>query len=239
MSQEQPDAGRIFTKEELQEFSKDCMQLALEAIEAGDLEKAGFWCKREAETKNIIHDLYMHWVAALLSYIYDKLGEDAVVEVTSQELAPRACNKEFLDEKKRVIEENGIKGWVNWCVGMARQHACHPGLTVDEDDEKIIIKLNPCGSGGRMLDAGYRTLRKAGPHTWGESDVPIYCGHCAWAHEILPIKIAGQGSQLWVHPLPFPKKPGDPCIHYIYKNPKDIPAKYYERLGLKKETEQV
>jgi len=232
---QKPESCRIFSEEELLEFSKDNMDLALEAIEAGDLEKARYWCRRESETKNIIHDLYMHWVAALLSYIHEKQGEEAAVEVISRELAPRACNEEFLAEKKRAIEEKGLREWVNWCIGMARQHASFPGLTVEEDDEKIIITLNPCGSGGRLLESGYSNLTKAGPYTWGESDIPIYCSHCPWAHEILPIKLVGQGSQLWVHASPFPKKPGDPCIHYIYKNPKDIPEKYYKRLGMKKE----
>jgi hypothetical protein len=87
----------------------------------------------------------------------------------------------------------------------------------------------------RDLLNAIQALKKAGPHTWGETDVPIYCSHCPWVHEIFPIQEVGQGGQLWVHAVPFPKKPGDPCVYHIYKDPKDIPAKYYERIGLKKE----
>jgi hypothetical protein len=236
-----PRAGRVFSERELQDFAKDCMDLALESIEAGDLEKARYWCRREAETKNDMHDIYMDWVAALLSYICDENGEAAAVQVIRNLMVAKISNAEFVAEKQRLIKEEGLSAWVNWCVEMARQHHSYPGLTVEEDDEKIIITLNPCGSGGRLIamglfegDRGYRKLREPGPHTWGEADLPIYCAHCPWAHEIVPIELGGQGAQLWVHAAPFPKKPGDPCIHHIYKNPADIPAKYYERLGMKK-----
>src|ERR1035437_3159774 len=70
-------AKRIFTDAELKDFQKDCMDLALEAIEKGDLEKAKYWCRKQTETKDIIHDIYLHWVAALLSHIYENWGEAA------------------------------------------------------------------------------------------------------------------------------------------------------------------
>ena len=77
-------------------------------------------------------------------------------------------------------------------------------------------------------------LKKAGPHTWGEENVPIYCAHCPIVHEAYPVNVAGPGAQFWIHASPFPKKPGDPCIYYIYKDPTKIPAKYYDRIGKKK-----
>lgn len=59
MSQKQldatPKAGRVFSEKELQEFSKGYIQLALEGIDAGDLDKARYWCQREADTNSQIH----------------------------------------------------------------------------------------------------------------------------------------------------------------------------------------
>jgi len=227
-------ANRIFSKKELQEFSKGYMQLALEGIDAGDLDKARYWCQREADTNSQIHDLLVSTVAGLLSYIYDKLGEetavDAIRKVMGQGVFPELI----------ALRKQGPKEWMHWCVDMWRQHATDPGLTVEEDDEKFILTVK-CGSGAKLVKIGaydgpngLRRLQKAGPHTWGEVDVPIYCGHCPWVSEMIPIEMGGQGAQFWVHASPFPKNPGDPCIHHIYKNPKDIPKKYYERLGMKK-----
>jgi hypothetical protein len=75
-------ADRVFTKQELTDFSKDCMRLAMEALERGDIETAKLWIRRQDETKDFIHDLYLHWVTALLSHIYDRWGEDEAVRST-------------------------------------------------------------------------------------------------------------------------------------------------------------
>ncbi|MGI5850333.1 MAG: hypothetical protein ACOX8Q_09795 [Christensenellales bacterium] len=241
-SESAPDAGRIFTERELQDFSKDCMDLALEAIDDGDLERARYWCRREAETKNLTHDMFVDWLAALCSFICDTNGEETVVQVIRELMVAKFSNTESVAERRALIEEKGLRAWVTWCIELARQHHSYPGLTVAEDDEKIIITLNPCGSGGRLINAGlfegedgYRKLRKPGPHTWGETDIPVYCVHCPLGQEIIPIEVGGPGAQFWVHASPFPKKPGDPCIHYLYKNPADIPQEYYERLGMNKD----
>ena len=236
---------RIFTKEELAEFSKDCMDLALEALEKGDVEKAKKWCRKQKETKDCIHDLYLHWITALLSTIYDRWGEESAVSVLKETscLGPSGWSSPFLAERDRLIKEKGMRGWIEYIMDVWRQHTMHtpPGMTMEEDDEKFILTMNPCGSGGRLINMGaydgafgYRKLKKAGPHTWGEENVPIYCAHCPIVHEAYPVNVAGPGAQFWIHASPFPKKPGDPCIYYIYKDPTKIPAKYYDRIGKKK-----
>ena len=226
--------ARVFTDDELKEFSKGFMQMAIEAIDAGDLETAKSWCRHQAEAQGIIHDILVNFVTGLFSYIYDHEGEESAVDAI-RKIMVRIVPPELI-----ALRKGDLREWVGWCVEVARQHSAYPGLTVEEDDEKFIITVK-CGSGGKLIETGaydgpdgYRKLKKPGPQTWGEVGVPIYCGHCPWASEILPIEIGGQGSQLWVHASPFPKNPGDPCVHHIYKNPADIPEKYYTRLGMKK-----
>jgi hypothetical protein len=226
--------ARIFTDEELREFSKGFMEMAIEAIDAGDLEKAKSWCRHQAEAQGQIHDVLVNFVTGLFSYIYDHDGEETAVD------AIREIMKRIVPPELIALRKGDLREWVGWCVEVARQHSAYPGLIVEEDDEKFIITVK-CGSGGKLIETGaydgpngYRKLKKPGPQTWGEVGVPIYCGHCPWVSEIFPIQIGGQGSQLWVHASPFPKNPGDPCIHHIYKNPADIPEKYYTRIGMEK-----
>jgi hypothetical protein len=212
------------------------MELALEGINSGDLKKASYWCHREAETHDEMHDIFVDTIAGLLSYIYDKLGEEEVVFVLREVMARHLHTPVFIAKRKQL----GLEDRVCELADIWRQHSTKPGLTVEEDDEKFIVTVK-CGSGAKLIEKGtyqgpngFRRLQKAGPHTWGEVDLPIYCGHCPEAHEILPIETVGQGAQFWIHVSPFPQKPGDPCIHLIYKNPKEIPDKYYHRLGLEK-----
>ena len=111
-----------------------------------------------------------------------------------------------------------------------------PGaFEIGEDDEKLTFTMNPCGSGQRL----WRN-RRYGPEGWGVTDeahdwsygrkgFPLYCTHCAFMNEALPIRWIG-------HPV-YPSDPPkdfdrDPCTWYWYKDPADIPARHYERHGL-------
>lgn len=236
--------AKVFTKEELQEFSKDFMGLTMEALEKGDIEKAKEWIRRSDQTKDIIHDLYLHWITGLLSYIYDNYGEDSAVRAVRDTgtAGQSGWSLPFMKVRDSLMKEKGLKGYVEFLVDVWRQHSMYPGTTFEEDDEKIILTMKQCGSGGRLINMGaydgpfgYRKLKKAGPHTWGEENLPLYCSHCPWVHEIAPLMHGGEGAQLWVHAAPFPKKPGDPCIYYFYKDPKKIPDKYYTRIGMTRE----
>lgn len=230
---------KIFTDAQLREFSKDFMGLALEALDKGDIEKARHWCQRQDETKNFIHDLYMAWVTALMSYIYDHMGEEAAVRAVRDTV--RNFSLPLAKAKAEMIQEKGIGAWIEYIVDLWRQHSMYPGFSIEEDEEKFILTMDPCGSGGRLLrmgayqgPLGFRRLKKAGPHTWGKENVPIYCSHCAWAHEILPLFEGGPGAQFWVHVSPFPENSGDKCVYHIYKDPTTIPDHYYERIDMKK-----
>lgn len=48
--------SRIFSKD----FSKDFLGPAMAALEEGDIEKAKHWIRRHDQTKDMLHDLYLH-----------------------------------------------------------------------------------------------------------------------------------------------------------------------------------
>ncbi len=228
----QSRSSKIFTENELEDFKKGFMELALEGLDAGDIEKARYWCMHEADTHDGFYDFLVNFVAELLSCIYDKLGEETVVDAMHVVMA-----KGITSDSMVITSHHNPEVRLRDFVDIWRQHYANPGLSVEEDDEKFIITVK-CRSGGKLIangayegPNGFRKLRRAGPHTWGEVDVPIYCANCALRHEVIPIEIGGQGSQTIIHASPFPKKPGDSCIHLIYKNPADIPEKYYNHWG--------
>ena len=236
--------NRLLSKEKLDEFSKDFMGLAMEALEKGDIEKAKFWIRRQDDTKDIVHDAYLRWVTGLLDRIYKRWGENEAIEALRD--STQVFSVPLARMKTTIIEAGGVEAWMEIFVDFMRQHSMYPNVTIEEDDEKFIITMQPCGSGGRLIDAGayegpfgYAKIKEAGCHTWGEKDVPIYCAHCPWAQEIWPVTEAGEGGQTHIHASPFPKKPGDPCIHYVYKDPKDIPDKYYDRIGMDKTPKEL
>jgi hypothetical protein len=75
----------------------------------------------------------------------------------------------------------------------------------------------------------FGATKKAYPWSWGRTNVPYYCIHCA-VNEILPTEWGGY--PLWV--TGYSDDAAVPCYWHFYKNPARIPAEYFERLGFKK-----
>ena len=112
----------------------------------------------------------------------------------------------------------------------------NPGaFTIEEDDEKFTFRMNPCGSGQRLWRNGAYEGENAYPvtiraHDWSyeRAGFPIYCTHCSFMSESLPIKWYGLPRYPSVAPVDFDH---DPCVWYWYKDPADIPSHYWERYG--------
>jgi len=136
-----------------------------------------------------------------------------------------------------------------------RGHLCGPGrrgeLEVDEDDDKIVVRFDPCGSGGRQQRgdpvegtpsralAPYEFGVTQAEHdwAWNEKGVCYYCAHCCFALELWPAEQWGHPVRVVDSPLypaestgPEPKK----CTWTVYKRLDAIPAEAYERIGRRK-----
>ena len=107
------------------------------------------------------------------------------------------------------------------------------------------MSFDPCGSGGRARrgdpaqgvptglerpEFGYSEE----PHdwTWGEQGVCLYCSHCSLVNEILPIERLGFPMRV----TEYPASPDDKCRWILYRDPREIPAEAYERVGKTKPT---
>jgi hypothetical protein len=73
---------RWFSDEELREMSRPTMERAVEAIDAGDLERAKALCEGMKWESQFMHDLLVDGVAGLISFVKDKLGDEGVEEAS-------------------------------------------------------------------------------------------------------------------------------------------------------------
>ncbi len=218
---------RIFTDEELKEMSVRTLDVLLEAIDAGDREKAKHLAQRMYTEFNHLHDGYFTWVTGLQTYIYDKLGVDAVEEAERQA---------HTIESKIAFIPSGETDFRKRVEGMAGGLQGHlQPITVREDDEKVTLTMKPCGSGKRLIrmggyDAGLGRVKESHRITWGMKDFPLYCVHCP-VMEALDIENTGDFA--FCHFVSDPIGEED-CQFVFYKNPADIPEEFYTRIGKEK-----
>ena len=222
---------RDFTEEELHRLGTPRMDCVISAIERGEKEEAITEVRRMDKEFLVMHNIFRDWVAAIYSYIYEKYGDKILYEVNDV-----ACSFWFKDLMKRYSKAEPRRRAQMLASGF-RGHLVP--LKVDEDDEKFTLTMLPCGSGGKLvLEGGYEPprnlarVKKAQPQTLSKEDFPVYCTHCAF-QEIIPIEEFGY--PIFITECPEGGDIGkEHCKVYIYKDPKDIPERFYERLGKKK-----
>ena len=218
---------RIFTDQELKEMGTRTLDLVFEAIDAGDKDKAKELAQRMYKEFNYLHDGYGFWVTGLQTFIYKNYGIDAL------EKAEREAHTIEAKVVFKPLEKTDIRSRVEHLASGLRGHL--QPITIKEDDEKISLTMQPCGSGERIIQKdGYKVglSRVKNPHpiTWGMKDFPIYCVHCP-VMEMLDIENIGDFAM--VHIVSEPIYHGS-CQFVFYKDPANIPEEFYNRIGKKK-----
>lgn len=221
---------RLFTREELAEMGKMTVDSIQEAIDSGDGERAKKLSRRMYREFLAMHDLYLHFVTGLLSFVDRQYGDEALYQGLGEGCAaflrPLAERYRGMEPRRKAeLLAMGLRGHL------------HP-LKIEEDDEKFTFMMQPCASGGRLILQGaydgppnnFAKVAKAQPMTYGRADHPVYCVHCSF-QEILPIE--WDGVPLFITE-PAKELGKEPCRIYIYKRPEDIPDRFYERIGKQK-----
>ncbi len=222
---EEMKKNRAFTEEELAQMGRRTLDCLSEAIGSGDQERARRLANRMYREFSAIHDLYRDWLADMMDYVYRTGGPDELYRALRKSIGASLgpmVKMGKLDFRRRV----------EIMAAMLRGHLV--ALEVEEDDQKVCIRMNPCGSGQRLLEAGaYDQPRNlamlAQPHTmtWGLPHFPVYCTH-APVMEVLMMEKLGWPVFV-VHPdSPMARRS---CAYCLYKNPQDVPAEVFARVG--------
>ncbi|MBN1629415.1 MAG: hypothetical protein JW990_06620 [Thermoleophilia bacterium] len=220
---------RIFTDQELAEMGTPTLDLVLEAIDAGDKERAKALAVRMQGEYQHLHDGYFFWVTGLQSYIYRHLGVDAVEE----------AEREAHTAEAKVVftppEKTDLRSLVEHMASGLRGHM--QPITIVETDKTISLSMKPCGSGERLIQMGGYSpevglAKVEEPHriTWGMEDFPMYCVHCP-VMEAMAIENTGNLGA--VHVVTGQLSHGA-CEFVFFKDKKDIPDEFYTRIGKQK-----
>jgi hypothetical protein len=222
---------RLFSEAEIREMEKRTVDRLIEAVEAGEADKAKQIAKRMYNEFLSMHDLYRNWTTAMLSEIGRRFGDEALEQIMTEGVkAWWLPNLEKLPDGPEALTQR-----VKMFVAGLRGHL--QPLHIEEDDEKVVIQMRPCGSGGRLVlegkydgPNGFLTVEKPQRMTYNRANFPVYCAHEP-PMELLDIEKNGTPFVV-VEPAAVLGK--EHCSFIIYKDKSKVPAKYYERLGLKK-----
>ncbi|MEQ8492800.1 MAG: hypothetical protein RLW42_01145 [Gammaproteobacteria bacterium] len=222
---------RFFSDDELREMGKRTVDRLTEAIDAGDGEQAKKIARRMYNEFLGMLDLYRNWITATLSEVARRYGDAALDDVMVEGV--RAWWKPIVASLPNDPESMPARIKM-FAAGL--QGHLQP-LEITEDDDKVEIKMCPCGSGGRLIQEGkyegeeaFHTIADPQPLTYGRPDYPVYCAH-EYAMERVDIE---ENGRPFVVVEPAAKLGRDYCSLIVYKDPDKIPDKYYERIGLKK-----
>ena len=124
-----------------------------------------------------LHDRYVDLISGLLAYIVDRFGEDALEPCYRHVLEPYIDERYMpFDLRNRDYADTLYRNLYTTFEAM-RAHLCGPDrrgeLEFDEDDDKWVVKFDPCGSGGRSN----RGDPIRGNATTARVSIRIWCDH--------------------------------------------------------------
>lgn len=201
------------------------------------------------------HDRGADLQSGLLTFTASTLGEAAIGDAYAWVLGP------YLEERYQVFDvrnldyEETLERNIYLAFEAMRGHLVGPDRTGDmsyvEDEEKIVLAFDPCGSGNRgqrgdpIEGSGSRseppyefgTTQAEYDWAWNEKGVCYYCAHCCFALEYWPARQWGHPIRVVDSPLHPEETTGDAprkCTWTIYKSLAAIPDEAYQRIGLTK-----
>ena len=214
------------------EMEKDFKELQ-DAFSRKDLKKSLDFLPVFHHRAVIRHDTFATFVYSYPTSIIEVDGEKMAVEISNGSILR---NQKWLGlwDLANVLSPEELSAFLAEHLRFHFSGSTREGkTTVIEDDKKIRLIFDPCGSGGairRRLGESVVNLKEKHNLAWSKcGEVNLYCSHCA-LNEKYSIDRFGYPKLV----VEFEADPNKPCGWTIYKNPADVPADVYHRLDLEK-----
>lgn len=162
---------RYFTEEELIKESRPLSERALEALDAGQVGQLPYLLNEMDKGHAGLCGLGLQWLPRMWGKIRSDFGEVVLDEMLKKSTAylMEPYVEEFVKGDEKGVISKIIQMWM-W------QHSANI-VPLGESDEEVAFSLVPCGSGGKLLLAGWP---ESLPEVFGpcSDGTPIYCRGC-------------------------------------------------------------
>jgi hypothetical protein len=230
--------GRPLRTGDPTELGLSTLKEAFRLLDEGQVDEAKVALMYARQEWEVVHDMYVNWAWSFFSYVSRISGE------AEMEKAMRSVLASYFQVRYDKVMASSVQTQLELTIEGLRGHLMGPGgmgeVEVVEEEDRYKLMLI-CSSGGKArerIESGrerfpelYGFSEQPSPLTWGKKHVCHYCAHCALVNEIMPIENYGHPMRITEYPAGTTADPS--CTWYIYKDPRNIPAEYYERVGKK------
>lgn len=120
-----------------------------------------------------------NFFSCLLSFLGESFGDEAVRKglMYVAEYAWKDAYSSLLRDKWKVVDF-----WLN------NYNCATFDFDIEEDEEKLLILINECKTGGKIICESKKIGVSKEPAEWcyNRTDIPYYCSHCKINKEIIP-----------------------------------------------------
>lgn len=210
-----------FSLDDIALLDEDPVSAVRDLLEGGDAPAAKALFSRVDSGARGLHDFYRDAVTTELSRVYRRGGVETLEACfrASSELdwMPWMMAETQDPPRDRLIAWADLLSVGNFGV-----------LAIQEEDDKFVIRQDPCGSCGRQVREGrYKApwnlaiVEDDHATTYGQGGVPIYRTHIPMMHYVMPVERIGAPWPL----IRCSRKKEGVCRIHLYKDPKQkVPA---------------
>ncbi len=198
-----------------------------------------------------VHDRFCDVTCGLFSLAAGELGEPVIGDMWDDAIGGMYPSRDAYDTALRPWPES-VELLLADAAASLRGHLSGPGRTgevsLHEEQDRWVLRFDPCGSGGRTLRAdanadgaarvgppfGFRVTTQEHDWAWRTKGVCLYCAHCCQLQERASIARLGYPVRVVEPPVWGTTEPRDYCTWSVYKDPRLVPAEAYRRVGATK-----
>ena len=176
---------RLIREDDWGDLGRPTQEMIAKAIDEGRYDEAKALAGYFIPEGKALHDLFCDWIWDIFTKTSETNGEEAVYKLCRSTQETWMMRRTWKGLSKMSVEER-----VRVNAEVMRSHRCGPqqdgGIEVIEQDDRFSIRMDPCGSGGRMrrgdpvdgtpsrLGSPYNfgATKKAYPWSWGRKNVP-------------------------------------------------------------------
>jgi hypothetical protein len=144
---------RWFTDDELDEMVKHTPDRIEASLRSGDRRAALRICKNMAGEFFFLHSLYVNMVISVLDFVAREAGEESLGAVISY-LYEKCLREQVVKNLEGAPRSQAMRAIIkdmflaDTCGGAGFPS---PRIKITEDETQVIVSLDPCGSGGKLI----------------------------------------------------------------------------------------